>query len=135
MEQTCVFCKIIKRDLPSDIAYEDDDVIAFLDIKPVNPGHLLVIPKTHYPNLVMTPDEIISKVFIKVKELMPKLQDISKADYVALSVVGVDVPHFHVHLIPRFKKDGLADFWPTKNSEKEEREQIAKKLREGTKNK
>ncbi len=127
--KNCVFCEIIRKKIPAEIVYEDQEILSFLDIKPVNPGHILVIPKEHYQNMISTPDEIISAIFRKSKELMGALKKSLGSDFVALSVVGNEVPHFHVHLIPRHNKDGLANFWPTKESKEEDRSKIAEKIK------
>ncbi|HTX87199.1 MAG TPA: HIT family protein [Candidatus Nanoarchaeia archaeon] len=110
----CVFCKIIAGEIPAAKVYEDEKCLAFLDIKPVNPGHVLLIPKEHHRMMTDTPDELVAYLFVKAKELMKAIKKSTQADYVALSVVGVDVPHFHIHLVPRYFNDGLANFWPTK---------------------
>jgi histidine triad (HIT) family protein len=116
----CIFCKIVRKEIPADIVFEDEKSLAFLDINPVNPGHLLLVPKEHYSYMNETPDELVSHLFTTAKSLMPKLQSAVNADVVVLTVVGTDVPHFHIHLIPRFKEDGLAGFWPTKKYTSEE---------------
>ena len=126
----CIFCKIVRKEIPAEIVYEDDKVLAFLDIKPVNPGHALLIPKEHYPMLVDTPDDVIADMFPKAKMLMKNIKSATDCDFVVLSVVGTEVPHFHIHLLPRHKHDGLADFWPTKESKIEERKRIAEKMRD-----
>ncbi|KKU25883.1 MAG: Histidine triad (HIT) protein [Candidatus Magasanikbacteria bacterium GW2011_GWA2_46_17] len=64
----CIFCKIISGELPSSKVYEDNDVLAFLDIKPVNPGHTLVIPKKHFENIHDTPDDIFAKTMVAAKK-------------------------------------------------------------------
>jgi histidine triad (HIT) family protein len=126
----CIFCKIAKGEIPSEKIYEDGCCFAFLDINPVHEGHLLIVPKEHYSNMTETPDNIISAMFIKAKELMPAVQKGTVADFVVLTIVGTDVPHFHIHLIPRFKNDGLAGFWPAKKYENNERmKEVGDKIR------
>ncbi len=127
--ENCIFCKIIKKEIPADIVFEDEDTLAFLDIKPVNIGHLLIIPREHHQFLQDTPDDVATNVFLRVKKLIDPLKKALGADFVTISVVGMDVPHFHVHLIPRYKKDGLASFWPTKDSATDERKIVAEKIR------
>src|SRR3989338_4173805 len=127
--ENCIFCKIVKGEIPTEKIYEDKDILAFLDINPVNYGHTLVIPKEHSKMMVDTSDEILSKVFLKSKELMKVIKEVMKSDYVALAVVGVDVPHFHVHLVPRYFNDGMAAFWTTKKYKNSEIKEIAEKLR------
>lgn len=125
----CVFCKIVRREIPSAVVYEDEKILAFLDINPVNHGHVLVIPKTHHPKLEETPDGVIADIFVQSKKLMRGIKKAMKADYVAVSVVGTEVPHLHIHLIPRHSKDGLAGFWPTKKYAEKEEEKIATKIK------
>lgn len=125
----CIFCKIAASEIPAAKIYEDEKVLAFLDINPVNFGHTLLIPKKHYGTMQDVPDELLATCYVKAKELMPKIKQALVADYVSVSVVGVDVPHFHVHLIPRNFNDGLAGFWPTKKYGEGEMETIANKIK------
>lgn len=126
----CIFCKIAAGEIPSHKVYEDDQVIAFLDISPVKPGHILIIPKEHYDIMIDVPDDLISYIFIKAKYLMGVLKKAMKADFVILSVVGIDVPHFHVHLTPRYKDDGLDNFWPQDKYADGQAEEVAKKIKD-----
>jgi histidine triad (HIT) family protein len=114
--EACVFCRIVRQEIPADIIYSDERFLAFLDIHPVREGHLLLIPKDHYPNMTETADEVVREIFSRARMLMPVLKEAAGADFVALSVVGTDVPHFHIHLIPRMLDDGLSGFWPAKAS-------------------
>jgi histidine triad (HIT) family protein len=103
-------------EIPADVVYSDENFLAFLDIHPVREGHLLLIPKDHHPSMAQTPDGVVRELFSRARMLMPVLQEAARADFVALSVVGTDVPHVHIHLIPRMLDDGLAGFWPAKAS-------------------
>ena len=114
----CIFCKIVKGDIPSVKVYENDDFLAFLDIQPVADGHLLLTPKEHVVWMQDASDQTISDIFKLAKKLMVALKQGVKCDYVMLSVVGKDVPHFHVHLIPRFLHDNHPQF-PTKELKKD----------------
>jgi histidine triad (HIT) family protein len=125
----CIFCKIIAGEIPAEKIYEDEKCLAFLDINPVSAGHVLLIPKEHFASMTETPDDLVAYLFIKTKELMIKIKKAVKADYVALSVVGTEVPHFHIHLIPRHFNDGLAGFWPTKKYAEGEMMEVAGKIR------
>ena len=125
----CVFCKIVKKEIPANKIYEDDEVLAFLDIKPVNFGHTLVIPKKHYEKMENTPDDTLSVVFANAKKLMEAVKEAMSADFVALSVIGIDVPHFHIHLIPRYFNDNMPIFWPRKEYKNGEKEKIAEKIK------
>lgn len=125
----CLFCKIIKGEIPASKIYEDDNILAFLDIKPVNHGHVLVIPKKHYEKMETAPDEVVADVFIGAKKLMKVIKDAMSADFVALSVVGIDIPHFHIHLIPRYFNDKMPVFWPRKEYKDGEKESVADKIK------
>lgn len=96
----CIFCKIAKGQIPSNKVFEDEDFIAFLDIKPTAKGHTLLIPKEHYQWFQDTPDELSDALFRHAKLLAKKLKEEYAADYIHLSIVGKDVSHVHVHLIP-----------------------------------
>jgi histidine triad (HIT) family protein len=125
----CIFCKIIAGAIPAEKIYEDTKVFAFLDIRPVNYGHVLVIPKSHHAMMTEVPDELLAYCYIKSKELMIKIKQALKADYISVSVVGLDVPHFHIHLTPRYYSDGLASFWPTKTYPEGEMKKVAEKIK------
>ncbi len=101
MNQDCIFCKIVSGLIPANKVYEDDDFISFLDIHPVEIGHALLIPKEHWHWMTDVPDEIIAKAFIVAKKLMTQMKQDLPCDYVQVSIVGKDVPHFHIHLIPK----------------------------------
>ena len=125
----CIFCKIVAGEIPGAKVYEDDKILSFLDINPVQHGHVLVIPKAHYPQLEETPDAVVADIFVQSKKLMMAVKKATNADYVVLSVVGTEVPHLHIHLIPRFHRDGLAGFWPRGSSTEKERKVVAEKIR------
>ena|SRR3989344_2307496 len=123
----CIFCKIVKGEIPSAKIYEDERFLAFLDIKPVSEGHVLVIPKEHVIWMQDADEETISGIFNLAKKLMRKIKKGLKCDSVTLSVVGVDIPHFHVHLIPRYLNDNLAS-WPAKEYKGGEIKKVAERI-------
>jgi histidine triad (HIT) family protein len=125
----CIFCKIVAGELPAAKIYEDEKCLAFLDINPVTNGHVLLIPKEHFPMMLDVPDDLVAYLFVKAKELMLQIKQAMNADYVSLSVVGFEVPHFHIHIIPRRLDDGLAGFWPTKKYAEGEKDATAEKIR------
>ena len=129
-DPNCIFCKIVRKKIPAQIVYEDSESVVFLDINPVNDGHLLIISKNHFPYITDTPDNLVSHLFIRAKNLMPKLKEAMNADFVVISVVGTDIPHFHIHLIPRFSTDGLKGSWPTKKYDHDTHmKEVADKIR------
>lgn len=108
--ETCIFCKIVKGEIPSNKIYEDDEFLAFLDIHPKAPGHTLLIPKAHYTWFTDVPNDLSDKLFRNAHKISQELKEKYKADYVRLGIVGTDVPHTHIHLIPlklNSPKEGL----------------------------
>ena len=104
----CIFCKIISKEIPTKILYEDDDTISFLDAFPVAKGHTLVIPKQHYAKIQDLPSEINEKLFNTVHKMIPKVDSLQGSTLVAIhngKDSGQEVPHVHVHLIPRSNSD------------------------------
>ena len=104
----CIFCKIISKEIPAKILYEDEDTIAFLDAFPVAKGHTLVIPKQHYVKIQDLPSEINEKLFNTVHKMIPKVDSLQGSTLVAIhngKDSGQEVPHVHVHLIPRSNSD------------------------------
>lgn len=102
----CVFCKIINGDIPSYTIYEDDNVKAFLDINPDSAGHTLIIPKTHFENVMDSNDDSIIAVTNAAKKLIPILMDKLKADGITVvqnNIFPQEVMHYHVHLKPNYK--------------------------------
>lgn len=129
----CIFCKIINHDIPCHQVYEDENTLVFLDIKPVNPGHLLVIPKIHYQNIEAITEEDFCNLMLIVKKMGRLLKD--KLGVVAYNVTenndslaGQIVPHLHFHIIPRHAGDGHV-LWPQSEYEPGEAEKIVKQLK------
>jgi len=116
MSEDCIFCKIIAGKIPSAKVYESEKILAFLDIGPVNKGHTLVVPKTHYETVMDTPDRELVELALAVKNISAALHTALKADGISVSqsnhrAAGQLVPHVHFHLIPRYKGDGF-HHWP-----------------------
>jgi histidine triad (HIT) family protein len=127
MNNDCIFCKIVKKEIPCAKIYEDENFLAFLDIQPVSDGHLLIIPKKHVVYMQEADDETISGIFKLSKKLMLAVKNGIKCDYVQVSVVGKDIPHFHIHLIPRYFNDGFPQFAREKYQDGESSE-VAQKI-------
>lgn len=96
----CIFCKIIAGDISAHKIYEDDATFAFLDAHPINPGHILVIPKSHTPDFHKLDDDTYQKVFQTVKRLSGVIEKVTHPKKIGLIVAGWDVPHTHVHVVP-----------------------------------
>ena len=104
----CIFCKIITKDIPSKILYEDDDTISFLDAFPVAKGHTLVIPKEHHAKIQDLPSDVNQKLFETVHKMTKKIDSLEGSTLIAIHngrASGQEVPHVHVHLIPRSNDD------------------------------
>jgi histidine triad (HIT) family protein len=108
--KNCIFCKIAKGEVPCDKIYEDKSFMVFLDIQPVSHGHILIIPKKHFVWMQDVDDETISEIFKLTKKVMLAIKKGLGCDFVQVSVVGNEVPHFHIHLIPRFINDHLHQY-------------------------
>ncbi len=106
----CVFCDIVAGSVPAYIVYDDPAVLAFLDHRPLLPGHVLVIPKTHYETLGDLPAVEVGPYFLVIQRLAIAVEKGMQADgsFVATNVrISQSVPHLHVHVVPRRKGDGL----------------------------
>lgn len=120
----CLFCKIIAGEIPSEKVYEDENSFAFLDIKPINPGHTLLVPKKHFTNLYEMPDEILANLAPTIKKLAIAIKKAVSADGINIGMnndpaAGQLVFHSHIHIMPRFANDGH-EHWhgtPYKNDE------------------
>jgi histidine triad (HIT) family protein len=131
--EDCIFCKIIKGEISAEKFYEDDDVIAFLDINPNIQGHALIVPKKHFPNLLKTPDSELAKMISKAKYLGAKIIKALEAQGFNLGVntgeaAGQVIQHVHFHIIPRYPGDGLVH-WQAKKTSPKELKKIAEKIK------
>jgi len=96
----CIFCKLAGGETPTNKIYEDDATFAFLDKHPINPGHILVVPKTHEPDFYNLEDDIYQVLMSTVKKLSKVVDETFNPKKVGLIIAGWDVPHTHVHIIP-----------------------------------
>ena len=106
----CLFCKIIKNEIPSMTIYEDDIVKAFLDINPSTNGHTLIIPKKHYENIYDVDNETLTYIFNIAKDISKEYKEKLNCEgttFIQNNELGQDVKHFHLHLLPRYKEDSL----------------------------
>jgi len=130
--ENCIFCKISRGEIPSYKCYEDNDFLAFLDITPRNKGHTLVIPKKHFRWVWDVDEDLSAKQAVVVKKVANALKKTFETEFVVSFVIGEEVPHAHIHLVPRFENDdhgALIDLKNIKQIPKEEMLQIAEKIR------
>jgi histidine triad (HIT) family protein len=125
LEENCIFCKIVKGDIPCAKIFEDDKVLSFLDIAPANKGHALIVTKNHYPTLLEIPDDVLDDMMIKARKIARAMHSaLANEGFNILmnnkKVAGQLVPHAHIHIIPRFEGDGVSLNWqPRKYKDKE----------------
>lgn len=129
----CIFCSIIQKEIPSNIIYEDDTVMAILDISQVTKGHVLVIPKQHTENFMTCDTDVLKHVMEVAQMLSKRIMERTQAKGMNIlsnvnEVAGQSVMHFHVHLIPRYSEDDacVIEF---KESEKQNLEELAELLK------
>lgn len=130
----CLFCQIAQRQVPAHIVFEDSLSLAFLDHRPLFPGHLLLIPRAHCDSLLDFPPADLGPFFANVQRLAAVIEPALDAQgaFIATNVkVSQSVPHLHVHIVPRRKGDGLRGFfWPrTKYRDEAEMSAVADRLR------
>jgi histidine triad (HIT) family protein len=112
----CTFCDIARGQVPAQVIFEDDGSLAFLDHRPLFPGHCLLITRAHHETLADLPKDLVGPFFLNAQLLSRAVEDAMRADGTFVAVnnrVSQSVPHLHVHVVPRKKKDGLRGFfWP-----------------------
>ncbi len=127
----CIFCKIVNKEIDSYIIYEDKDLISFLDIDPINEGHILIIPKKHYLDADELPDELLCNITLLSKKILIAIKKIYNPDGYSIMQNGGkfnDIGHYHMHLFPRYIKDDFS--WIVSDKNYNVNEIIAKKIKE-----
>jgi histidine triad (HIT) family protein len=129
----CIFCKIIKGEIPSAKIYEDNEFLAFLDIRPLNKGHALVITKKHSETIMDISEEEICRMMAVIKKIMHAISSAIAPDGFNVfcnnkPAAGQEVPHIHFHVAPRFKNDGHTFKWSHGTYKEGEMEEIKKKI-------
>jgi histidine triad (HIT) family protein len=133
-DPNCIFCKIVAGTIPSFKLHEDAHTLAFLDINPANPGHSLVIPKNHAPNLIASDDADLAKVMVTVRRVASAVDKTLKPYGINLLQANgpgaaQSVFHFHMHIVPRAKDDGLMMNWTPKPGDKAALAALAERIR------
>ena len=132
-EENCLFCRIVSGDLSVVVVYEDKNALAFLDHRPLFPGHTLLVPREHVETFGDLPAAQVGPFFQTAQLLSRVVESAMEAEgtFVAMNNrVSQSVPHLHVHIVPRRRKDGLKGFfWPrTKYKNQEEMEVVKQKI-------
>ena len=130
----CLFCRVVAGDVPAHLVLDEDDTVAFLDHRPLFPGHCLLVPREHHETLVDLPEELLVPLFSAARRLSRAVETAMGAEgsFVAMNNrVSQSVPHLHVHVVPRRRKDGLRGFfWPRhRYASEEEAAEVAARVR------
>ena len=115
VDGSCIFCKIVHKQLPASMIYEDKVAMAFLDIRPLNLGHALVITKDHYEGIFDIPEKDLAAIYEVVKKISPAIKKATNAEGISViqqngKAAGQDIFHIHVHAVPRFLGQKLKSF-------------------------
>jgi histidine triad (HIT) family protein len=135
MPDACLFCGIVAGTVPATVVLDDEQVVAFLDVRPVFKGHVLVVPREHHVTLPDLPVPLLEPLLVAAQRVARAVVDGlgAQGSFVAMNnVVSQSVPHLHVHVVPRTKGDGLRGFfWPRqKYDDDAEREAVGTRIRD-----
>ena len=133
-EENCIFCSIIKEDIPCSKIFEDEQVLSFLDISPANKGHALIITKKHYETLSEIPDECLNDMMLKAKKIAQAMSAaLGNEEFNILmnnkKMAGQLVAHAHIHVIPRFPGDRIKLNWMPKKYKTKEIDEFKDKIK------
>ena len=132
--EDCIFCKIVRKEIPSEVIYEDERAVGILDINPIAPGHTFILPKKHSETILDTDDTDIGPLFISVKRVTELLAAAFHPDGFTIGInhgkwAGQAIDHLHIHVIPRWKTDGGSSIHGVvSNPPKESLTEIKKKI-------
>jgi histidine triad (HIT) family protein len=140
-EENCIFCKIVRGEMPASIIFEDDICMAFMDVFPVNRGHSLLIPKKHFVNMLDVDDEVVAHMAQRLADLTRRVMKATGEEGVYNITAngegaGQEVPHLHIHAIPRSRSSSFGFRFPpdyrNEMANREELEEMARKIRGST---
>ncbi|HKR73100.1 MAG TPA: HIT family protein [Candidatus Nitrosocosmicus sp.] len=132
----CIFCRIIQKDIPNAIIYENDKFLAFMDKYPINHGHTLIVPKQHYGNILEMPAELVGEMYSLIPKLANAITSVIESDGFNINQnngksANQIVPHVHVHIVPRYSAEKVKGQWPTRKIAKmQELQNLAQKITE-----
>ncbi len=133
MPADCLFCAIAGGEIDAHVVFADEESLAFLDHRPLFPGHSLLIPRDHHRAIWDLPEDLAGRLFVKARTLSVAVRDAMEAQgtfVAANNIVSQSVPHFHIHVVPRVRKDGLRGFfWPRRKYRDGEAEAAAAAIR------
>lgn len=126
----CIFCKITNKEIESNIVYENNNIIAFLDADPINEGHILIVPKKHYLDIEELPAEILNEIMELSQRIVKVLKMIYNPNGYSIMQNGGefnDIGHFHLHIFPRYQNDGFG--WISNENKINVSKEIANKIK------
>jgi len=131
---SCVFCRIVAKEIPATVVHEDEHTLAFMDIGQVNPGHVLVAVKKHAENIFALDEAQAAAVFRSAAKVARAIRGAFEPQGLSVyqangAAAGQTVLHLHIHLVPRYEGDGMALTWPVKNPPREKLTEYAEKIR------
>jgi histidine triad (HIT) family protein len=131
---SCVFCRIVAKEIPATVVHEDEHTLAFMDIGQVNPGHVLVAVKKHAENIFALDEAQAAAVFGAAAKVARAIRSAFEPQGLSVyqangAAAGQTVFHLHIHLVPRHEGDGMALTWPVKNPPREKLTEYAEKIR------
>jgi len=142
MSRSCNFCRIVSGENPASMVYEDERVLAFMDLHPANIGHLLVVPREHWETIYDIPEKVLGDLFAVVKRVSVAVKKAVGAEGISVlqfneGAAGQSIRHFHVHVIPRFRGDAISKFVGAmlgsmgfEKAERPDLDEIANKIKE-----
>ena len=130
----CIFCKIVKGEIPSSKIYEDENVLSFLDISPANKGHALVIPKEHFEKFNDMPEEIAVALMKAANKISKAVEKAVQPDGYSILInngkaAGQEIGHVHLHIIPKYENDDFKLLWTHKEYKESEMEEYQRKIK------
>ena len=133
-DKNCIFCKILAGDIPSAVVYEDEEFKVILDVGPAAKGHMLILPKEHYSDILTMPEELVAKAFILAKKMAAKMESVLGCDGINVvqnnhEAAGQTVFHFHVHVIPRYEGGPVIAGWTPGEEKPEVLAETAEKIK------
>ena len=134
MAENCIFCKIARKEAEANIVYEDAEIVAFMDIRPVTEGHTLIIPKKHYVDIFDVPEELLEASYKVTKKIAIAVKKATKADGISIvqqngKAAGQDIFHIHVHVIPRFEGRKIPHFNELNVASRESLKRMAEEIK------
>lgn len=134
LDKDCIFCKIVRGEIPSFKLFEDDKTLAFMDINPINPGHALIVPKHHAPNIFETPDDWLAAAMVTTRRIARGVETALKPH--GMNIVQANGPgaaqsvfHLHIHVVPRAENDGIKMNWGINPGKMDEIKALAEKIK------